>query len=95
MHIVSAKTFCHLFKKSTVHRVYILEKIIDSLLIVSNADNCSTLYSSIYCCKKMMQHFYYIQYNNKLFYVFILIDNMFSKKQFYNLISANDNISTF
>jgi len=41
--------------------------------------------------KKKMQHFYCIAYNKKL-YVFILIDNMFSKKELYNLISMNDNI---
>jgi len=76
---------------------FFLEQIIYSLLIVSNPDNCSTVYYSFYCCnssktavKVLCSTF--IIYNKKLFYVFILIDIMFSKKELYNLIRANDNI---
>jgi len=52
-----------------------------SLLIVSNADNCSTLYYSIYCCKKKEAALLlYTIRSYCMWYVFILIDNMFSKK---------------
>jgi len=61
--------------------IVVLEKIIYSLLIVSIADNCSTLYYSIYCCKEAI-----LLYTIRNLYVFILIDNMFPK---------NDNIITF
>jgi len=47
---------------------------------------CITVFTAVKKCSP------FIIYNTKLLYVFILIDNMFSKKELYRLIRANDKI---